>query len=376
MSVKIRPFKGQEGVWEVDIIVHLPNGQKLRERKKAPVSGKSAALRWAQERERHLIRHGDERPTAAKSATQPTNKTRKEVPTLAEFVPRLIKDYYEAERRAPGTLTVVEGRIRLHLVPHIGHRRLNEIGADDVTLIKSKLKDNAVRTVNGVLTALSVLLHKAIEWNVMPKREIDIPLLDEPEDEDVEFYDRDATKKMLEVAKTVSAEAHLCVLMGADTGMRRGEIIALQWKYVDFERNQITVALKDYRGQLGPTKGKRKRRIHMTGRLREALLAARHDRGGFVLMHEDGTRWSGDAVEWRIRQVQWRAGFGTATSLRKERGKAHKLRHTCGSLLAMKGAPALAIKEILGHRDISTTEKYMHLAPRALESAIKLLEDD
>jgi len=42
----------------------------------------------------------------------------------------------------------------------------------------------------------------------------------------------------------------------------------------------------------------------------------------------------------------------------------------------MKGAPALAIKEILGHRDISTTEKYMHLAPRALESAIKLLEDD
>lgn len=375
MSVKIRPFKGQEGVWEVDIIVHMPNGQKMRERKKAPVSGKSAALRWAQERERYLIRHGDERPSAA-STSQPAHTDRKEVPTLAEFVPRLFTKYYEAERRAPGTIKVVDGRIRLHLVPHIGHRRLDEIGADDVTLIKEKLKGKAVRTVNGVLTALSVLMHKAMEWGDTPKREIDIPLLDEPEDEDVEFYDQDAANKMLAAAKTVSPEAHLCVLMGFDTGMRRGEIVALQWKYVDFERNLITVALKDYRGQLGPTKGKRKRRIHMTRRLHETLFAARHERGPFVLMHEDGTRWTGDAIEWRVRQTQWRAGFRTASTLRKERGKSHKLRHSCGSRLAAKGAPALAIKKILGHRDISTTEKYMHLAPRDLESAIMLLEDD
>ena len=375
MSVKIRPFKGQEGVWEVDIIVQMPNGQRLRERKRAPVSSKSAALRWGQERERHLIRHGDERPST-KAAVQADATARKEVPTLAEFVPRLLKEYYEAERRAPGTVTVVEGRLRLHLVPHIGHRRLDEIGADDVTLIKSALRGKAVGTVNGVLTVLSVLLHKAVEWGVTPKRDIDIPLLVDPDDDDVEFYDRDAIAKLLDVAKSVSPEAHLCILLGADTGMRRGEIVALQWKYVDFERNQITVALKDYRGQLGPTKGKRKRRIHMTRRLHEALLEARHQRGPFVLMHEDGRRWTGDAIEWRIRQVQWRAGFRSAPTLRQERGKAHKLRHTCGSLLAMKGAPALAIKEILGHRDISTTEKYMHLAPRALESAIKLLEDD
>lgn len=375
MSVKIRPFKGKEGVWEVDIIVQLPNGQRLRERKKAPVVGKSAALRWAQERERHLVRHGDTRPSA-KSRTQPSETTRKEVPTLAEFVPRLLKDYYQAERRAPGTIKVVEGRLRLHLVPHIGHRRLDEIGADDVTMIKGKLADKAPRTVNGVLNALSVLLDKAMEWGVTPKREIDIPKLAEPDDRDVEFYDQDATRKMVETARTVSPEAHLCVVLGADTGMRRGEIIALQWQYVDFERNQLTVALRDYRGQLGPTKGKRKRRIHMTTRVREALLAARHERGTFVLMHEDGRRWTGDAFEWRVRQVQWRAGLNTAPTLRQERGKSHKLRHTCGSLLAMKGAPTLAIKEILGHRDISTTEKYMHLAPRALESAIKLLEGD
>ena len=373
MSVKIRPFKGQEGVWEVDIIVQMPNGQRLRERKRAPVSSKSAALRWGQERERHLIRHGDERSTA--KTVQPDATTRKEVPTLAEFVPRLLKEYYEAERRAPGTVTVVEGRLRLHLVPHIGHRRLDEIGADDVTLIKSALRGKAVGTVNGVLTVLSVLLHKAVEWGVTPKRDIDIPLLIDPDDDDVEFYDRDAIAKLLDVAKSVSPEAHLCILLGADTGMRRGEIVALQWKYVDFERNQITVALKDYRGQLGPTKGKRKRRVQMTGRLREALLACQHARGPFVLMHEDGRRFTDAAVEWRIRQIQWRAGFRSSPTLKQAHGQTHKLRHTCGSILAMKGAPTLVIKEILGHRDIKTTERYMHLAPRAVADAVKLLEE-
>ena len=88
MSIKIRPFKGQEGVWEVDIIVQMPNGQRLRERKRAPVSSKSAALRWGQERERHLIRHGDERPTA-KANTQPAERgDRERLPRSAGRVMR------------------------------------------------------------------------------------------------------------------------------------------------------------------------------------------------------------------------------------------------------------------------------------------------
>jgi site-specific recombinase XerD len=51
----------------------------------------------------------------------------------------------------------------------------------------------------------------------------------------------------------------------------------------------------------------------------------------------------------------------------------HVLRHTFCSHLAMRGAPARAIQELAGHQDLATTQRYMHLSPAALDSAISLL---
>jgi site-specific recombinase XerD len=52
----------------------------------------------------------------------------------------------------------------------------------------------------------------------------------------------------------------------------------------------------------------------------------------------------------------------------------HILRHTFCSHLAMRGAPAKAILELLGHQDLSMTQRYMHLSPAALDAAIRLLD--
>ncbi|MEO2199166.1 MAG: tyrosine-type recombinase/integrase [bacterium] len=65
--------------------------------------------------------------------------------------------------------------------------------------------------------------------------------------------------------------------------------------------------------------------------------------------------------------------------LAARRGKAlnsgvHVLRHTFCSHLAMRGAPARAIQELAGHMNITTTQRYMHLSPAAIEGAIRLLD--
>ena len=52
----------------------------------------------------------------------------------------------------------------------------------------------------------------------------------------------------------------------------------------------------------------------------------------------------------------------------------HVLRHTFCSHLAMRGAGARAIQELAGHRDLATTQRYMHVSPSAIESAIRLLD--
>ena len=52
----------------------------------------------------------------------------------------------------------------------------------------------------------------------------------------------------------------------------------------------------------------------------------------------------------------------------------HVLRHTFCSHLAMKGVPTKAIQELAGHSHLSTTQRYMHLSPAAVEEAILILE--
>jgi Phage integrase family len=52
----------------------------------------------------------------------------------------------------------------------------------------------------------------------------------------------------------------------------------------------------------------------------------------------------------------------------------HILRRTFCSHLSMRGAPARAIQELAGHADLTMTQRYIHLSPAALDSAIRLLE--
>ncbi len=71
-------------------------------------------------------------------------------------------------------------------------------------------------------------------------------------------------------------------------------------------------------------------------------------------------------VQDRMRWASRKAGL--------EQQGIHILRHTFCSHLAMRGAPARAIQELAGHADLSTTQRYMHLSPAAIEGAIRLLD--
>lgn len=63
-----------------------------------------------------------------------------------------------------------------------------------------------------------------------------------------------------------------------------------------------------------------------------------------------------------------------ADNLRANSNLASNERHTFCSHLSMRGAPARAIQELAGHKDLSTTQRYMHLSPSAIENAIRLLD--
>ena len=107
--------------------------------------------------------------------------------------------------------------------------------------------------------------------------------------------------------------------------------------------------------------------VPMTTRLRESLTAHRHLVGERVLYTDDNETVTAKVLQKWIAKAQKRASL-------KASGALHILRHTFCSHLAMKGAPALSIQKLAGHKDLSTTLGYMHLAEGETDRAIRLLE--
>ena len=147
-------------------------------------------------------------------------------------------------------------------------------------------------------------------------------------------------------------------------------MMALEWKDIDFKRQpgRLTVNRSEWKGQVSTPKGGCSRRVTMTPRLAAALSKHKHLRGDRVLCLEDGTPLTQKQVQKLVRKAAREAGLAD--------GGVHILRHTFCSRLAMRGATARAIQELAGHKDLSTTQNYMHLSPAAVDSAIQLLVGD
>ncbi|NVB41539.1 site-specific integrase [Pseudenhygromyxa sp. WMMC2535] len=374
MTVKVRPYR--RGGWEVDIVLTLDNGQTLRRRVKSPVASKSGSLRWGRERERHLIKHGPDskptprpkrqRPSAPTSNTQPQGQPATEVPTLAAFAPRYIEGYARANREKPSSIDSKESILRNHLIPAFGDTRLDELVQEDVQLLKAKMSELSNKTVNNTLTVLNTLLKCAVEWDVIAEHPVKIRLLKVTQPR-VVFYDFEDFERLVTAAGKHDDRALLVVLLGGEAGLRRGEIMALEWTRVDFRRRQLTIDQAEWKGHVGLPKGNKIRVIPMTSRLCAALQAHRHLRGSRVLVRDDGQTATAKVIEKWLHAAQRIASL-------PDKGP-HTLRHSFCSHLAMRGVPARAIQELAGHVNLSTTQRYMHLSPAALDRAIRALEE-
>ena len=122
----------------------------------------------------------------------------------------------------------------------------------------------------------------------------------------------------------------------------------------------------DWNGQVTVPKGGRLRYVPLTLRRASALRDHRHLRSVRVLCQDDGQALTRQMVQYRALRASRRAKL-------TEDG-VHILRHTFCSHLAMRGAPPRAIQELAGHRELGMTQRYMHLSPAALDSAIRLLD--
>lgn len=350
MTIRVGKYRG--GGFEVDIRVRLPDGTRYRERTRSPVTSKSGSMRWAEARSLELATHG--RPT------------KKEVPTLAQFESRYI-EWCTAKRLKPSTIIQKQQIFRHYLVPMVGQEQIDAIGNAAVAKMMATLAPKHPKTVNNIFTVLNGCFKLALSWGLIDRMPATVEMLKVPPST-MSFYEPHEYERLVDAALKIDARIYLFVLLAGEAGLRCGEIIALEQSDVDLRRGVITVCRSEWEGHLTAPKSGRSRKVVLTERLKAALSRNRHLRGDRVLWRDDGFEKVSQVLlaKW-MRRVQRKAGL-------KVTGGIHILRHTFCTRLAMAGASTMAIKELAGHQQISTTQKYMHLAPAAKSVAIALLD--
>lgn len=289
----------------------------------------------------------------------------KRAPTVEGFAKRYLTD--SALHNKPSTVAAKEIALRVHLLPALGHLRLDAVELRaEVEAFKAKaVKQRKAKSVNNDLAVLGKLLSRAVEWGLvqhvpkLPKLRREKPAFD--------FLTFEESDQLLTAADPVWK---CWLLLLVRTGLRVGEALALQWEDVDLVAGRLTVRRTLWNGQLGTPKNGKLRVIPLTPSVVSALKAHRHLRSPFVFCCEDKGEWkhlTHSRVAEVVPQACRRAGLA-------KRLTSHSLRHTFASHLVMRGTPLLVVKELLGHADLSMVLRYAHLEPCITRDAVQVLD--
>jgi integrase len=212
-------------------------------------------------------------------------------------------------------------------------------------------------SVNKNISILKSMIAKAAEWDMVGdeilKRVRKVKQLQE-NNRRLRYLSKEECWKLLE-----ACTAHLkpIVVCALNTGMRKGEILSLKWDNVDLRHGFILLEI---------TKNGDRREIPINGFLHDSLerLALNNIEGHKHVFHEkDGKALQGV-----------RRSFKTAcTTAGISNFHFHDLRHTFASQLVMAGVDLTTVKELLGHKSLTMTLRYAHLAPAHKAKAVDMM---
>ncbi len=173
------------------------------------------------------------------------------------------------------------------------------------------------------------------------------------------FLDADQTEEALRLAREHGVFTE--VLVALQTGLRRGELRRMRWRDVDFARRIVTVP---------EAKGGRFREVPLSGKCQAELEAQRKRTGDreYVFPGRDSASLSGmRSIGWWVRALdplRESMPVFTENAPGSSSGRAwHLCRHSFASKLVQGGVPLAKVSAWLGHKSISTTQIYSHLAP-------------
>jgi len=270
--------------------------------------------------------------------------------------------------RKPSTLRDYRSIIRAHLLPPFGDVRIEDLTYEGIEAWKATLGAEtgmSNRTKLKILTILNGVMERARRTHRLPRNPVaDVEKPAQRSSGDIDVFSLEEVLALVRAA--ASPQDAAIYLTAALTGLRRGELVALRWRDVDFPGDVIRVRASYSEGGLSTPKSGKVRSVPMAPQVAQALAGLAH-RGELstdddLVFHGAGGGYlDASALYRRYKHALDDAGL---RSLR-----FHDLRHTFGTRMIAK-ASILQVKAWMGHADVATTMKYLHYAPRAEEARL------
>lgn len=298
-------------------------------------------------------------------------------PTFEEFLSRFRE--LDDRKLKPSTRAAYASIEKVHLIPFFGQRRLDQITPTLVTRFFSEL---AGRTASNRKTQLSTksllnchrlltkIFNLAVDAQILTKSPVPKPkkLFPPADEKEMDFLRPDEVRRLLDALD--DKEMHCLFATSVMTGMRVGELTALQWDCVDFRGKLIKVRRSFSRKELTTPKTKKgKRDIAVDSNLLQLLREHKLRSGGrgeFVFSSPSGKPLdAANLLKRQLRPALKRAGIDRPIRL-------HDLRHTRASILMNEGCNLKFLQEQLGHASITVTlDRYSHLIPEKHDATVE-----
>jgi integrase len=224
--------------------------------------------------------------------------------------------------------------------------------------LSERLEDVTLATASKELGILKSAYTRALRWDwvsTTPFR--GIPLNQEGE-ERLRWLTDEEEARLIAVAAPWLREI---IWVGLDTGLRRGNLVGLQWGWLHEQGTILLVPRQHVKAKKATVM------IPLTSRAAGIIRRQiRHVATSHVFTQPDGQPFGVDQVGMAVIRAAKQAQL-SGVSL-------HTLRHTFISRLVQAGRPLPEVAALAGHRDIKMTLRYAHLAPSHLRAGIQVLE--
>ena len=294
---------------------------------------------------------------------------------LADFLDTWLEEVVKPSVR-PRTYESYSSMVRIHLVPTLGQLRLNQLKAQHVQrLLADKTATGlSARSVEYIWLVLRRALKLAVRWDLVARNIAEQVTPPRPVHTEVTPLSIPEIHLVLDEAGTMRYGA--AVTLALTTGMRRGEILGLQWDDIDYAdgsaRLRVCRTLQRIDGQLqcgDPKSAKSRRSITLTSIAinalhRQRVAQAEERLAAGELWVSEGYVFAtplGHPVDPRNFHRSWHS---LLDRVGLDRRPLHEARHTAASLMLSSGVALKTVQETLGHSSIQlTADLYGHLMP-------------